>query len=150
GTRSAHAEVRGGALAEPETKAIAVALAAPAVVAPLPALARKRTETFLVGLPGEEMPDYAHRYHTDGSVRETVVYFYREDHRAADANPGEPVQREAVYRGKVDPYRLHAARKLSDTHLVVAGDGSLRDRRIQYHPDGRVAQTIVFYYDGDV
>jgi sulfite reductase (ferredoxin) len=135
------------ALAEPEVQAVGLALSEPATVsAPAP---RKRVETFLAGLDGEERADYAYRYNNDGTVRETVIYFYGDDLRAGIAQPGTPLQREAVYRGRVDAYRLHAARKLSDTRYVGDAGHERRDIRIEYHPDGRVAQTVVFYYEGD-
>ncbi len=114
----------------------------------LPA-ARKRVETFLAGLDGEERADYAYRYNNDGTVRETVIYFYGDDLRAGAAQPGEALRREAVYVGRVDAYRLHAARKRSDTRYVGEAGHERRDVRLEYHPDGRVAQTVVFYYDGD-
>src|SRR5262249_62348488 len=78
------------------------------------------------------------------------IYYYGEDQRAAAAHPGNPLQREAVYQGRVHPFRLHAARKLSDTFYTGPARQELRDRRIEYHPDGQPAQTVVFYYDGDV
>jgi len=108
-----------------------------------------RTETFYVGPRGEEIADYAFRYDSDGSVRETVVFYYGEDARAASAHPGEPLRREAVYQGQANPCRLHAARKLSDTFYVGAPRQELRDRRVDYYPDGRPAQTIVSYYYDD-
>ncbi len=111
---------------------------------------RKAAETFYAGHPGEELRDYALRYNSDGSVRETVVYFYGDDQRAATAGPGDPLRREAVYMGSVDPLRLYAARKLSDTHYVGDSGHEARDYRVEYLPDGRVAQTVVFHYDGDV
>jgi sulfite reductase (ferredoxin) len=116
------------------------------VPAPLPRVA---AETLYAGQPGEEMRDYANRFNSDGSVRETVVYFYGDDQRAATASPGDPLRREAVYQGRVDPLRLHAARKLSDTHYVGDAGHEARDYRVEYLPDGRVAQTVVFHYDGD-
>jgi sulfite reductase (ferredoxin) len=111
---------------------------------------RKRTESFFAGQPGEELRDYSYRYNSDGSVRETVVYFYGADQRAASASPGDPLRREAVYQGKVDVRRLFAERKLSDTLYVGDAGHELRDLRRDYHADGRVEQTIVFYYEGDV
>src|SRR5439155_11544403 len=81
-------------------------------------LAQQRSETVLAGAAGEERPDYSFRFNNDGSVRETIIYFYGDDRRAAGAQPGDPLRREAVYQGRVDPSRLHAARKTSDTHLV--------------------------------
>ncbi|HEX5269524.1 MAG TPA: NADPH-dependent assimilatory sulfite reductase hemoprotein subunit [Gemmataceae bacterium] len=114
--------------------------------APLPRVA---AETVYAGHPGEELRDFTCRYNTDGSVRETVVYFYGEDRRAASASPGDPLRREAVYVGRVDPLRLYAARKLSDTHYVGDAGHETRDLRVEYLPDGGVAQTVVFHYDGD-
>src|SRR5262249_58763295 len=78
-----------GALAPPETRAVPLALAPPEVTAP--AGAPKREEVFLAGLPGEELRDYAYRYYSDGSVRETVVYFYGPDLRAFRATPANPL-----------------------------------------------------------
>jgi hypothetical protein len=107
-------------------------------------------ETFYAGHRGEEMPDYALIYNSDGSVRETVVYFYGDDRRAGQAHAGEPLRREAVYPGRANPYRLHTARKASDTFHVGPAGQELRDRRIEFHPDGTAARQVIFYYDGDV
>jgi hypothetical protein len=103
----------------------------------------------LAGSYGEERPDYTIRYNNDGSVRETILYFYGDDFRASAATPADPLRREAVYEGKVDPSRLYAARKVSD--LVYVGDAGheRRDLRREYHADGSVAQTVVFYYAGE-
>jgi sulfite reductase (ferredoxin) len=146
----------GGAAAEPRWRngdgrrhaaAEAVALAEPpAPPAPAP---RMGAETFYAGHPGEEMRDYAYRYNSDGSVRETVVYFYGQDQRAAAASGGDPLRREAVYQGRADPLRLYAARKLSDTYYVGDPGHERRDYRVEYLPDGGVSQTVVFHYEGD-
>jgi len=104
-------------------------------------------ETILAGAAGEERPDYTFHFNNDGSIRETVIYFYGDDHRAASAQPGDPLRREAIYIGRVDPYRLHGARKLSDTHLVGPIGHERRDYRLQYLLDGHVSQTIIFYYE---
>jgi sulfite reductase (ferredoxin) len=125
-------------------------VSAPARHGEVPQAGSLRSETFYTGPPGEELPDYAYRFNSDGSVRETAVFFYGTDLRAASAHPGEALQREAVYQGRVHPFRLHAARKLSDTFYVGPARHELRDRRVEYHPDGRAAQTIILYYDGDV
>jgi sulfite reductase (ferredoxin) len=122
---------------------------APAAAEEKAALPRVAAETMYAGYPGEEMRDYAYRFNSDGSVRETVVFFYGDDQRAAAASPGDPLRREAVYQGRVDPLRLYAARKLSDTHYVGAAGHEARDYRVEYLPDGLVAQTVVFHYDGD-
>jgi sulfite reductase (ferredoxin) len=122
----------------------------PAESKPAGALVAPRCETFYAGQPGEELVDYAFRYNTDGSVRETIVCYYGADVRAAGAHPGDPLVREAVYQGKVNPLRLFAARKLSDTFYTGPARLELRDRRVEYHPDGSPAQTVVFYYDGDI
>lgn len=144
-------EPKTAALAQPQTQSVPLALAQPTVVsAPVASTPRKRSETFLAGSAGEELPDYMLRYHTDGSVREAVVYFYGDDVRAVNAVPGQPLRREAVYQGSVNPMRLHDARKLSDTYHVGEAGAELRDRRIEYHRDGSVAQTVIFYYEGDV
>jgi hypothetical protein len=111
--------------------------------------APKVSETFLDGLPGEELRDHTFRYNSDGSVRETVVYFYGADQRAAAARPGDPLRREAVYLGRVDAFRLHAARKLSDTHYVGPAGHERRDVRVEYRADGGVGQTVVFHYAND-
>jgi sulfite reductase (ferredoxin) len=137
----------GEALAPPQTQAIPVALPAPAVVSE-PSL--RQEEMFLAGVAGEELRDYTFSYNSDGSVRETVVYFYGEDRRAVAAHKGEPLRREAVYLGRVDVQRLYAARKLSDTHYVGSAGHERRDRRVEHHADGTVARTVLFYYDGDL
>jgi hypothetical protein len=112
--------------------------------------ALKRTERFLVGAVGEERTDYAFRYNSDGSVRETAIYFYGEDQRAAAAHTDLPLRRKAIYQGRVDPFRLHTARKLRDTRYVGLPGNEQKDFQVEYHADGTVAQSIVFYYDGDV
>jgi sulfite reductase (ferredoxin) len=122
------------------------ALAEPPARTPLPRMA---AETFCAGQPGDEMRDYTYRFNSDGSVRETVVYFYGDDRRASSGAPGDPLRREAAYQGRVDPARLHAARKLSDTYHVGDAGHERRDYRLEYLPDGRVAQTVVFHYEGD-
>jgi hypothetical protein len=78
-----------------------------------------------------------------------VIYFYEDDTRAAGATAGSALRREASYAGKADPFRLHAARKLSDTYLVGPAGQEQRDRRIDYHADGRPVTTTLFYYEGD-
>jgi sulfite reductase (ferredoxin) len=109
----------------------------------------KRLETFLTGPAGEELRDYTVRFNSDGSIRETIVYFYGDDLRASQATSFDPLRREAVYQGRVDPIRLHAARKLSET-LYVGDVGHERaDLRREYRADGNIARTVVFYYDGD-
>ena len=112
--------------------------------------ASKRSEHFLAGLAGEERTDYLYRYNDDGSVRETAVYFYGDDCRAAAAQTGQPLRRLASYHGRVDPYRLHNARKLSETYYVGSLGHERKDMQVDYYADGRVEQTIHFYYDGDV
>src|SRR5438874_8003604 len=123
-----------------EVKAEEVALASPF----------KESETFLAGLPGEEMRDHTVRYNSDGSVRETVVYFYGADQRAATARGGDPLRREAAYLGRVDPVRLHSARKLRDTYYVGPAGHERRDRGVEYTADGAISQTVLFFYEGDV
>jgi hypothetical protein len=78
-----------------------------------------------------------------------VIYFYGSDLRASSAGKLEPLRRKAVYRGRVHPFRLHSARKLSDTLFVGSAGHERRDVRTEYYPDGRVARTVVFYYEGD-
>src|SRR5205823_3205974 len=122
------------ALATPDTQVIPVELPAVEVKAEEVALASpfKESETFLAGLPGEEMRDHTVRYNSDGSVRETVVYFYGADQRAATARGGDPLRREAAYLGRVDPVRLHSARKLRDTYYVGPAGHERRDRGVEY------------------
>jgi hypothetical protein len=140
----------GPGLTEPETRQVPLALPEPAVTpVPRPASLPKLSETFLAGSPGEELRDYSYRYNSDGSVRETVIYFYGSDCRAAAARMGDPLRREAVYQGRVDAVRLHAARKLSDTLHVGPAGHERRDVRVEYQPDGRILQTVVFHYEGD-
>jgi sulfite reductase (ferredoxin) len=108
-----------------------------------------RSETFLAGLPGEELRDFSFRYNSDGSVRETVVFFYGADQRATSAHHEAPLWREAVYLGRVDPVRLHTDRKLSDTCYTGPAGHERRDFRLDYDPTGGVVQRVVFYYEGD-
>jgi sulfite reductase (ferredoxin) len=137
----------GAALERPQTQTVALALADPMVVQQ-PVAPPKRSEEYLAGPCGEEMRDYCVRYNSDGSVRATVVYFYGSDLRAARADAGQALCRKAVYRGRVDPYRLHAARKLSDTFYTGPVGRERKDRRFDFHTDGRIAQTVVYYYEG--
>ncbi|MCI0463600.1 MAG: hypothetical protein L0Z62_42230, partial [Gemmataceae bacterium] len=151
---SAPAHVNGGPApaAQPETRALTLRLAEPAVrtaQVPVATDARKEEEIVLAGLAGEERRDAAFRFNSDGRVRETVIFFYGFDARAAQAEPGDPLCREAVYLGHVDPTRLYAARKLRDLYHVGPAGHERRDRLVEYQPDGSVARTVIFYYDGD-
>jgi hypothetical protein len=128
----------------PKTPALAAQPTAAAAVA-----AKPSNETYYAGPAGEELRDYTYRYGTDGSVRETVVYFYGDDLRASQAHPGLPLVREAVYQGEAKPYRLHAARKRSDTFFAGQAGQELRDYRLDYHTDSRPAQTVIYFYDGN-
>jgi sulfite reductase (ferredoxin) len=109
-----------------------------------------RSERFLAGPPGEERIDYAYRYNNDSTVRETAVYFYGEDSRATASYSGQPLRRKAIYLGRVDPSRLYSARKLSVIHYVGSPGNEQKDIQLDYHADGQIAQSIIFYYDGDV
>lgn len=139
------------ALAPPQARDISLALPAVEVASPRVDIPPpfKHSETFLAGLPGEELRDYTYRYNSDGSVRETVVYFYAQDRRAGQARGEDALRREALYVGQVDPLRLHAARKLSDTHYVGPAGHERRDRRVD-HLDEHTVKTVVFYYEGDL
>jgi sulfite reductase (ferredoxin) len=139
------------ALAQPETRLVPLTLAPPQVTAAAGsgACGSRQEEVLLAGLPGEERRNAAFRYNSDGSVRTTAVYFYGDDLRAAQAQPGDALTREAVYQGKADPARLYAARKLSDTYYVGPRGHERRDLCVEYHPDGNVARTVIFHYDGD-
>jgi sulfite reductase (ferredoxin) len=158
-TRLTSAAVREGeAPAEPEVQSVAVKLPAPDIVTAPPGAdvttsfkpVPQRSETILAGAPGEERPDYTVRFNNDDSVRETIIYFYGDDRRAEGAQPGDPLRREALYQGRVDPYRLYAARKMSDAHFVGSADHERRDYRLDYLPDGRISHTIIFYYEGNL
>jgi len=116
----------------------------PATVAAL-----RQGERFLGGHAGEERVDYVFRYNSDGSIRPTAVYYYGADCRAAAAGSGQPLRRQALYQGRVDPKRLYNARKLSDTHYVGSSGNEQKDIQFDYNADGSVAQSVVFFYDGD-
>jgi sulfite reductase (ferredoxin) len=118
-------------------------------VSPRTAPPVKRLETFLAGPAGEELRDYSLRFNSDGSVRETIVYFYGDDLRASQATSFDPLRREAVYQGRVDPVRLHAVRKLSDTQYIGDVGHERADVRREYRADSGLARTVVFYYEGD-
>ena len=136
------------ALANPEARSVPLALA-DAVITPKPVdnpAGRRRSERFYAGRAGEELLDYSFRYTGAGEVSETVVYFYGEDLRATTSHRGLPLLRWAVYRGKVDPARLYAAEKRSDIFFVGAAGHERRDYRVDYHSDGSVKQTVVYYY----
>jgi sulfite reductase (ferredoxin) len=133
--------------AEPRGIPLLLASAAPDAREPRP---WKRSERFMAGPAGEELVDYSVHYAQDGSVRHTVVYFYADDRRAAAAHTGLALRRQAVYRGRVDPTRLYAARKLGDVCFAGSAGQERRDYRVDYHGDGRVAQTVVFYYGDEV
>ncbi len=138
--------------AAPEIQPIQLTLAPPDTLpAPLAVLTTsKSVETILAGPAGEEFPDYTLRFHGDGTISETIVYFYGDDQRAAGACPGDPLRRQAVYQEKANPVRLFAARKLSDTYFVGLAGEERRDRRVEYNSDGRIARTVIFYYVGDL
>lgn len=140
---------RPASLPSPEVRAVAVPVPEVTAAAVEAALPPRRSETVLAGRAGEERPDYTLHFHSDGSVRETVVYFYSGDRRASEALPGDALVREAAYPGRVDPYRLHAARKLSDLHYIGPTGWERRDRRVEYHPNGQVARTVIYHYEGD-
>jgi sulfite reductase (ferredoxin) len=157
------------ALAAPSTQTVEVSLTQPQVTTPSPMievkpepipvqvavepkpapLPAKRAETYLAGSAGEERPDYSYRFNSDGSVRETVVYFYGDDLRAVQASGFDPLRREAIYQGRVDANRLFAARKLSDIFYVGEATHERRDLRREYRSDGSVAQTVIYFYEGD-
>ena len=109
-----------------------------------------RSESFLAGASGEELVDYRFHYASDGKVRSTTVCFYGSDLRAASAHEGLPLTRQATYRGQVDPFRLHAARKLRDTLYVGNAGRERKDYCVHYHDDGSAARTSVFYYQGNL
>jgi sulfite reductase (ferredoxin) len=135
----------------PEIQPVQLTLAPPDTL-PVPVAApgsAKCEETILAGTVGEELPDCTFRFHSDGAVRETIVYFYGDDRRAAGARLGDPLRRQAVYQGKVNSVRLFAARKLSDTYFVGPAGEERPDRRVEYYPDGQIARTVTFYYEGD-
>src|SRR5262249_46189501 len=140
------------ALVAPQTEAVPLAIPEPQVVTKTLETAQpcQESETFFQGGRGEERRDYSYCYDGQSSVRTTLVYFYGADERAAAAQKGDPLRRKATYRGKVDPQRLYAARKLSDTLYVGSAGQERRDVRIYYHVDGRPARTVVFFYDGDL
>jgi sulfite reductase (ferredoxin) len=141
-------EAEGAALGEPATRAIPLTLADPVVLpkSVVDPAGLKRSEHFLSGPCGEELRDYSFRYGSAGQVVATVVYFYGEDLRAGAAHAGLPLRRKAVYHGQVDPQRLHAARKLFDTHYVGPAGHERADYRVHYHADGQVARTVVYFY----
>jgi hypothetical protein len=138
------------ALAEPEVRPISLALQAPAVTGPAAAAPVRLEEVLWAGPAGEELRDCTVRYNSDGSVRETVVYFYGDDQRAGSSQAGEPLRREALYLGRADVKRLYAVRKVSDTFHVGPAGHERRDLRIEYQADGRVARTVLFHYEGDL
>jgi len=145
------AKVETNGFAPPGADAIRLAgVEAPQVAADAAQVEGLSSETVLAGAAGEERPDYTVRFNNDGSVRETIIYFYGDDRRAAGAQPGDPLRREAVYLGRVDPSRLHAARKTSDTHLVGPAGHERRDYRLDYLSDGRISHTVIFYYEGNL
>jgi len=139
---------QGAALAEPETRAIPLAVPEPKVTSIAP-IAIPRSETIFAGPSASELRDYSFRHNSDGSVRETVVYFYDGDLRAAAAQRGAALRRKAVYSGRANPQRLHEAIKRHDTFYAGSAGHECRNRRIDYLNDGQVARTIVFYYEGD-
>jgi sulfite reductase (ferredoxin) len=156
GTHESHAPAgekngdatRAASNGEVATSPVGVALPVPEVKSvPLPATFME-SETLLAGLPGEERADFTYRYNSDGSVRETVVFFYGEDRRGSGARPDDPLRREAVYQGKADAHRLFTARKLSDTFYVGALGHERRDRRVEHRDEGS-SRTVIFFYEGD-
>ena len=106
------------ALARKNGDAPTTTLAEPGVSSPLRDIpSPKHSETFFAGLPGEERPDYTYRYHTDGNVRETIVYFYGSDQRAGTAQPGDRLIRTGLLPGSRG--RLSIARSSQiERHLL--------------------------------
>jgi sulfite reductase (ferredoxin) len=138
------------AFGPPETRLIPLGLQEAGLVPGVTAPLMKHRQTFLAGPAGEERPDYSLVHNSDGSIRVTVIYYYGNDLRAHAARQGDPLRRKAVYRCQVDPRRLFAARKLTDTYFAGDAGHERRDFRVQYLPDGRAARTAVFIYEGDV
>jgi sulfite reductase (ferredoxin) len=136
-------------LREPGVQSIPLTMSPPSVAAGDAQPAAKSKEDFFAGERGEELRDYTFVYDNSGSVVETIVYFYGADCRAAGANRAMPLTRKAVYRGKVNPLRLHTARKVEDIFYVGGRGQERRDRQISYHPSGEAARTFVFYYEGE-
>src|SRR5438132_5516500 len=64
--------------------------------------AEKCSDTFFVGAAGHERRDYRVDYQSDGSVKQTVVYYYASEARAGDVTSGIAVRRQAVYEGKLE------------------------------------------------
>ena len=135
---------------EPHTKSIPLALAQPVVIAGAAEETAKTREVYFAGERGEEVRDYTILYHRDGSVAASFVYFYGPDLRAAGAHRGLPLTRKAVYRGRVNPVRLHAATKIKDIFYAGAAGRERRDRQICYHSGGGAAWTSVYFYDGEL
>jgi sulfite reductase (ferredoxin) len=135
-------------LERPHTQSIPLALAPPEVSKASPAEAAKSREDFFVGERGDELRDYTVAYETDGSVRSTIVYYYGGDRRACEAHRGLPICRKAYYRGRVNPARLHSARKLKDIFYSGPPGRERKDREIRYDADGKLARTMVLYYEG--
>lgn len=138
----------GPSLSELAAQAVSIEIRAPDANGVAPP--QMRSETLFAGAAGGERPDYAYRYDSSGRVAVTVVYFYGDDRRAAEASPDDALRREAVYRGRVDAFRLFAARKVSDTLFIGEPGEERRDLRRDYHADGRVARTVVFFYEDGV
>ncbi|MGF1577992.1 MAG: NADPH-dependent assimilatory sulfite reductase hemoprotein subunit [Gemmataceae bacterium] len=104
------------------------------------------SETFLVGETGEELKDYTIHYAGDGTVRETVVYFYQSG-RAAQSEPDEPLVRTESFVGQVDPAKLNQARKLSEVHHVGEHGHERKDKCVEYGKNGKVKRTVVYLYE---
>jgi hypothetical protein len=110
----------------------------------------KTREDFYAGSRGEEILDHTLFYQSDGTVLSTAVYFYGPDLRASAAHRGVPLRRKALYTGQVNPLRLYVARKIRDTFYAGAARVELKDRQIQYDPDGQVTRSLLFFYDEGV
>ena len=139
----------GSLLREPGVQSIPLTMTPPSLASGDGQTQGKSREDFFAGERGEEVRDYTFVYERDGSVVETIVYFYGADFRAAGANQALPLTRKAIYRGQANPLRLHAARKIKDIFYVGARGQERRDRQICYHANGEAARTFVFFYEGE-
>ena len=114
-----------------------------------PVQAAKLRETHYTGPAGHERADYQFVYAENGTVLQTVVFYYGEHHRAAAAPVQASLTAKATYLGRIDPAAPEGGKKLSVTTFAGDRGGELADSARTYSTDGQVVETEISYYEGD-
>ncbi|MGH7198413.1 MAG: hypothetical protein ACREH5_06725, partial [Candidatus Omnitrophota bacterium] len=110
-----------------------------------------KTMTYYKGAAGEEKSDFSQNYKSNGTtVRNTTVYFYEGEKRAALAGPDDPLIRTETYRGGTAGSDVIAAAMTLDTITYYKGTFAgeeKADYTQSYKPDGTtVHSTQVSFY----